>query len=70
MFAGREQKTVRLARDPASPCGNFRVKRRLIPIDGASIGRWVVQVDQKRVFSRAPDPVWVRREINVIEVPL
>jgi hypothetical protein len=68
LFGGKVQKTVRLARASANPCGTFDVRRRLIPIDGARVGRWVMQVDQKRGFSRAPDPVWVRREINVAEV--
>jgi hypothetical protein len=68
LFDGKPQKTIRLARAAAGPCGTFDVRRRLIPLDGARVGRWIVQVDQKRVFSRAPDPVWVRREINVTEV--
>ncbi len=68
LFGGKEQKTVRLARAVTGACGTFDVRRRLIPIDGARVGRWVMQVDQKREFSREPDPVWVRREINVAEV--
>ena len=70
LLGGKVQKTIRLARSSAGSCGTFDVRRRLIPIDDADIGRWVMQVDQKRVFSRAPDPVWVRREINVTEVLL
>ena len=70
LLGGKEQKTIRLARSSAGACGTFDIRRRLIPIDDASVGRWVMQVDQKREFSRAPDPVWVRREINVTEVLL
>lgn len=70
LFDGKEQKTVRLARTPDSACGTFDVRRRLMPIDDARAGRWIMQVDQKREFSRAPDPVWIRREINVTQVLL
>jgi hypothetical protein len=68
LFGGKEQKTVRLARRSTSPCGTFTVKRRLIPIDDARSGRWIMQVDQKRAYSREPDPVWVRRPIVVTPV--
>jgi len=68
VFAGREQKTVRLARDPASPCGNFSVRRRLIPIDDARTGKWVMQIDQRRAYAPEPDPVWVRHTIDVERV--
>ena len=70
LFGGKEQKTVRLARTPNNACGTFDVRRRLIPVEGARAGRWIMQVDQKREFSRTPDPVWIRREINVAEVLL
>jgi hypothetical protein len=68
VFGGKEQKTVRLARRSTSPCGTFNVKRRLIPIDNARNGRWIMQVDQKRAYSPEPDPVWVRRPIVVSPV--
>ena len=68
VFGGKEQKTVRLARRSTSPCGTFNVKRRLIPIDNARNGRWIMQVDQKRAYSPEPDPVWVRRPIVVTPV--
>ena len=68
VFGGKVQKTVRLARRSTSPCGTFNVKRRLIPIDNARNGRWMMQVDQKRAYSPAPDPVWVRRPIDVVSV--
>ena len=68
VFGGKEQKTVRLARRSTSPCGTFNVKRRLIPVDNARNGRWIMQVDQKRAYSPEPDPVWVRRPIVVTPV--
>jgi hypothetical protein len=68
VFGGKEQKTVRLARHSSEPCGTFSVKRRLIPIESARMGRWIMQVDQKRNYSPEPDPVWVRRPIDVTQV--
>jgi hypothetical protein len=68
LYAGREQKTVRLARRSTAPCGAFDVRRRQIPVDDARTGRWIVQVDQKRAYAAEPDPVWVRLPINVVEV--
>ena len=70
LFGGKEQKTVRLARLSTAPCGTFSVKRRLIPVENARNGRWIMQVDQKRAYSPEPDPVWVRRPIVVTEVLL
>jgi hypothetical protein len=68
VFGGKEQKTVRLAPRSTTPCGTFSVKRRLIPVDDARMGRWIMQVDQKREYSPEPDPVWVRRPIDVTQV--
>jgi len=68
LFGGKEQKTVRLARRSTAPCGTFSVKRRQIPVADARVGRWIMQVDQKRAYSPEPDPVWVRLPINVVEV--
>jgi hypothetical protein len=68
LYGGVEQKTVRLGRGPGGPCGTFTAKRRLIPVDGARSGRWILQVDQRRRYSPEPDPVWVRRPIDVTEV--
>jgi hypothetical protein len=67
-YGGKERKTVRFARRSTAPCGTFDVKRRQIPIDGARTGRWIVQIDQKRVYAPQPDPVWVRLPITVVEV--
>jgi len=68
LYGGREERTVRLSRRSSAPCGEFTARRRLIPIDGARSGRWIVQVDQRRRYAPEPDPVWVRRPIDVVEV--
>jgi hypothetical protein len=70
LYRGELQRTVRFARASTTPCGTFSVKRRLIPVDGARPGRWMLQVDQKREYAPEPDPVWVRRPIDVTEVLL
>jgi hypothetical protein len=68
VFGGREQKTVRLARRTTGACGKFRARRRQIPIDDPRTGRWIVQIDQHKDYSRKPDPVLVRLPIDVKEV--
>ena len=68
VFDGREQKTVSLARRTRGRCGRFKARRRQIPIDDPRTGRWVVQVDQHKTYSREPDPVLVRLPIDVTEV--
>lgn len=68
LFGGAEQETVRLARRSTAPCGTFDVRRRLLPVEDARNGRWIMQVDQRRAYSPEPDPVWVRRPIDVTEV--
>jgi IPT/TIG domain len=68
LYGDKERRTVRLARQSTAPCGTFTVKRRLVPIDGARPGRWTVQVDQHREYSPTPDPVWVRRPIDIVEI--
>jgi hypothetical protein len=65
LFGGELQRTVRLARRSTEPCGTFDVRRRLIPIENARAGRWIMQVDQRRAYSPEPDPVWVRRPVVV-----
>lgn len=67
LFGGREQKTVRIARRTRGPCGTFRARRRQIPIDNPRTGRWTVQFDQHRTYSREPKPVLVRLPIDVRE---
>ena len=67
LFGGRVQKTVRIARRTHGACGTFRARRRQIPIDDPRTGRWTVQFDQHRTFSRKPNPVLVRLPIDVRE---
>jgi hypothetical protein len=73
LYKGKVRKTVRLVRKIANPCGLFSVKRRQIPIKlkklRRMVGRWRVQVDQQRKYSRAPDTVFVRVDIDVRIVP-
>jgi hypothetical protein len=66
LYAGKEQKTVRLARRSTAPCGTFDVRRRQIPVEDPRTGRWIMQVDQKRAYAPEPDPVWVRLPIKVV----
>jgi hypothetical protein len=68
LFGGRERKTVRFARRTNGQCGTFKAKRRQIPIENPRTGRWIVQIDQHRAYSRQPDPVLVRLPIDVKEV--
>jgi hypothetical protein len=65
LSGGELQRTVRLARRSRGPCGTFALRRRLLPIENARAGRWVMQVDQRRAYSPEPNPVWVRRPIVV-----
>jgi hypothetical protein len=67
LYRGKERKTVQIA-PSTGPCGTFSAKRRLIPVQEPRRGRWTLQVDQKREYSPEPDPVWVRRAIDVEEV--
>ena len=59
------RKTVRLKRRIDNPCGRFSVRRKQIPIKQPKIGKWTLQVDQQRRYSRAPDSVFVRVTIEV-----
>jgi hypothetical protein len=65
LYGGELQRTVRLARRSTGPCGTFDLRRRLLPIENARAGRWVMQVDQRRAYSPEPNPVWVRRPVVV-----
>ena len=65
MFDGTWEKTVRLARRSRGRCGRFDVRRRQIPIDDPASGKWIIQIDQRRHYSPAPRPVWVRVPVTV-----
>ena len=62
----RHKRTVKLA-DPAGPCGTFKVRRRQFPFN-PSTGKWIVQVDQQKRYSRRPAGVYYRLEIQVRRV--
>jgi hypothetical protein len=69
LYKGKLRKSVRLVRKIDNPCGLFSVKRKQIPIKLERIrkmtGRWRIQVDQQQRYSRAPDTVFVRVDIDV-----
>jgi hypothetical protein len=68
LYKGKVRKTVRLVRRIANPCGTFSVHRKQIPIKRPKLGHWRLQVDQQRKYSRAPDGVNVRADIDVRRV--
>ena len=59
------RRTVRLVRRPGGDCGTFSVHRRQIPVLRPRIGKWTLQVDQQKVYAKAPDSVFVRITITV-----
>jgi hypothetical protein len=68
LYKGKLRRTVRLVKRIKNPCGTFSVKRRQIPIKHPKLGVWRLQVDQQKRYSRAPDGVNVRRDIDVKRV--
>jgi hypothetical protein len=68
LFRGKVRKTVRLVKRIHNPCGVFSVRRKQIPVKNPKLGRWRLQVDQQRRYSRAPDGVNVRVDIDVQKV--
>jgi hypothetical protein len=65
LYKGKVRKTVRLVRKISNPCGSFTVRRRQIPIKRPKTGKWTLQLDQQRKYSRAPESVFVRLVIVV-----
>jgi hypothetical protein len=68
LYKGRVRRTVRLVRRINNPCGLFSVKRKQLPIRHPKLGRWRLQVDQQRKYSRVPAGVNVRADIDVQRV--
>ena len=68
LYKGRVRKTVRLAKAPGAPCGTFKVKRRQIPVKKPRTGRWTLQADTVRQYSKTPASVFVRLAITVKRV--
>jgi hypothetical protein len=66
LFRGKPRKTVRLVRRIDNPCGTFSVRRRQLPVRRPREGKWTLQVDQQRRYSRRPDSVFVRNTIDVV----
>jgi hypothetical protein len=64
---GKLRKTVLLA-TPTGPCGTFAVRRRLLPVRRPKTGRWIVQIDHDRSWSRTPS-VSVQLTIDVTRSP-
>lgn len=60
------KRTVKLA-TPTGPCGTFKVKRKQFPFN-PNTGRWLVQMDQQKKYSKKPNSVFVRLEILVRRV--
>ncbi|MDP9294880.1 MAG: hypothetical protein M3O90_10750 [Actinomycetota bacterium] len=67
LFGGKLRKTVSFGR-PKDPCGTFTVRRRQIPVRNPRTGPWTLQVDQQKLYSRAPVSVFVRVKIIVQRV--
>lgn len=62
----RVKKSVKLAVS-SGPCGTFKVKRRQFPFNPGT-GRWTVQMDQQKRYSKKPNSVFVRLRIDVQRV--
>jgi hypothetical protein len=62
---GRVRKTVRIARGPTGPCGTFSVRLPTLPIPKPAEGRWTLQADQQRRYSKRPHSVFVPLPICV-----
>jgi hypothetical protein len=69
IFHGKLRRTVRMSHRPADACGTFSVKRRQIPVVRPHTGRWILQVDQQKAYSRTPDSVFQRVKITVERKP-
>jgi hypothetical protein len=68
VYRGKLRRTVRLVRRPHGACGTFTVRRRQIPVFRPRTGHWTLQVDQQRLYSPAPNSVFVRLDIDVQRV--
>jgi len=65
---GGARKTVQLA-SAGGPCGTFDVRRRQLPVKRPHTGRWMVQIDQDRVWRETPGSVSVQLAIDVTRAP-
>jgi len=67
LFGGKVRRTIRLARRPAGVCGVFHATRRQIPVRDPAVGRWTLQVDQRRRYTPRP-PIAQKVIIQVAQV--
>jgi hypothetical protein len=58
-FKGRTQRTLRFGRAGPEPCGQLRVRARRVPVPRLHAGRWRLQIDQTRRYSRKTSPRFV-----------
>jgi hypothetical protein len=65
VFQGHARKTVRFAAGPATACGTFSVRRPQIPILHPRAGKWTLQIDQQKRWSKRPESVFVPIPITV-----
>lgn len=66
VFRGRHKRTVALG-TPAGPCGRLSVRRRQFPFRPRT-GKWLIQVDQERRFTRRPSGPFVFFDLFVSRV--
>ena len=60
-FKGTTQRTVRFGRAGEAPCGQLRVRARRVPVPRLHAGRWRLQIDQRKAYSRRTEPRYVVR---------
>lgn len=60
---GRARRTIRLGM-PDAPCGTFKVRRKQFPFR-PSTGRWLLQIDQERRYTRRPDTAFMQFDVDV-----
>jgi len=61
------RKTVRIGA-PEGICGTFDVRLRQFPFVPKA-GRWTLQIDQQRRYSRSPNSATVQIDVDVVRVP-
>lgn len=62
-YKGKTRKVVTVK--PSGPCGRFSVRRRLFPFSPVGTGRWIVQFDQQKKYSRTPRSAFVQQGVTV-----
>ncbi len=65
VYRDKVRKTVRLSQDTFGACGNFKVRRKQIPVRDAKVGLWTLQIDRRRDYASPPGTTWVLMEIPV-----